>query len=185
MKPDGKNILKMLIEGDERAFKMLFDAYYSALCLYSVQITGSLQQSEDVVQDLFIDFWDKKLFNRITTSLEAYLFYSVRNSSLSVARNNALFTDLQALEEETFTPIDELYDDEELQQRYQRLYESLKKLSPQQYRVLTEIVVNGKKYKDVAAELNVSLNVVKTHLSRALKILRADKSLSFFLLLFF
>lgn len=130
MKPTDKEILERLIEGDKHAFKLLFDAYYSALCLYSVQITGSLQQSEHLVQDLFISFWEKKLYNRISTNLGSYLFFSVRNSSFAAAHENARFTDLQEIEEASYTPIDDLYDDEELQHRYQHLYNSLKKLSP-------------------------------------------------------
>jgi RNA polymerase sigma-70 factor (ECF subfamily) len=173
-------VLQRLRNGDERAFKTLFDVYYTPLCLYSLQITGSLQQSEDVVQDLFVAFWEKKIYNRINTSLEAYLFYSVRNSSLALARENALFAEFEEIEEEAETLLDDLYDEEELQQRFQRLHEALKKLSPQEYRVLTDIIIDGKAYKQVAADLNISLNTVKTHLARAMKLLRADPSLAQF-----
>ena len=50
------NILGRL-ENDEKAFKELVDAYYTPLCVYSVQFTDSLEVSEDLVQDFFVRFW--------------------------------------------------------------------------------------------------------------------------------
>lgn len=177
-------ILEGLRNGDEEALKELFKAYYSALCLYSVQITESLQQSEDIVQELFIDIWEKKRYNNINVDLGAYLYYAVRNQSMAYARKNFNHLAIQDLEEEAYTPIEELYNEEELLERKEQLHQTLKMLSPQEYRVLTEIVLNGKKYKEVAAELSISVNTVKTHLSRALKILRKDKTLTLFFLCF-
>lgn len=48
----------------------------------------------------------------------------------------------------------------------------IKKLPEQEYNVLVKIVLEDKKYKEVAEELHISVNTVKTHLSRALKMLR-------------
>lgn len=176
-----KAILEKLKREDQGALKSLFDAYYSVLCLYSLQITESIHQSEDIVQELFIDLWEKKLYNNITVSLGMYLFYAVRNQSVAFARKHYRFLDIQELEESSYSPIDELYDDEEeLKVKQDKLHKTLKALSPQEYKVLTEIILNGKKYKEVAAELNISINTVKTHLARAMKILRNDKTLTFF-----
>ena len=177
-------ILEQLKSGDENALKSLFDTYYSALCLYSVQITESLHQSEDIVQELFINFWEKKLYNNIENGLRIYLFYAVRNQSVAYARKNNKYLDIQDLEEQIYSPIDDSYDEEDLKYKYEKLHQSLKQLSAQEYKVLTEIVLNGKKYKEVAADLNISVNTVKTHLGRALKILRKDNTYIFFLTIF-
>jgi len=179
-----KTILEQLKKGDENALKSLFDAYYSVLCLYSVQITESLHQSEDIVQELFINLWEKKLYNNIETGLRLYLFYSVRNQSITFAKKNSKYSDLQDVEEQSYTPIDDAYDEEDIENRYERLHKSLDKLSTQEYKVLTEIVLNGKKYKEVADDLNISVNTVKTHLGRALKALRKDDTYILFLTIF-
>ena len=47
-----------------------------------------------------------------------------------------------------------------------------KNLPEQEYNVLVKIILEDKKYKEVAEELHISINTVKTHLSRALKMLR-------------
>ncbi|WP_353123810.1 RNA polymerase sigma factor [Dysgonomonas capnocytophagoides] len=173
-------ILKRLKNGEEAALKSLFDVYYYTLCIYSVQITESLEQSEDIVQELFINLWEKKLYNNINVSLGVYLYYAVRNQSIAYVRKNLHYLAIEDLEEESYSPVDDLYNEEELKIRYDKLYQTLKELSPQEYKVLTEIVINGKKYKEVASDLNISVNTVKTHLGRALKTLRKNKSFTFF-----
>ena len=74
--------------------------------------------------------------------------------------------------EESYSPIDDFYDEEELLQKRNQLLAELKKLPEQEYNVLVKIILEDKKYKEVAEELHISINTVKTHLSRALKMLR-------------
>lgn len=175
-------LLEKLKNGSEVAFKELFDTYYTVLCIYSVQITESKTQSEDIVQGLFVKMWDKKLFLGIK-NLKVYLFYSVRNLSIACAKRNNLYLDIQDLEEDVYSPIDDSYDEEELQMKREKLQASLAKLSPQEYKVLLAIILHGKKYKEVADDLDISINTVKTHLNRALKILRKDKDLFIFIMI--
>ena len=135
------NILGRL-ENDEKAFKELVDAYYTPLCVYSVQFTDSLEVSEDIVQDFFVRFWEKKLYRTYIMDVNP--------------------------------------DDEVPEEQLARLRHYLQQLSPQEYRILMEVVVHNKKYKEVAAELGISVNTVKTHLSHALKYLRSCKFITLF-----
>ena len=84
------NILGRL-ENDEKAFKELVDAYYTPLCVYSVQFTDSLEVSEDLVQDFFVRFWEKKLYRTVNGKLKQYLFNSIRNASIDYLRKHQSF----------------------------------------------------------------------------------------------
>ena len=77
------------------------------------------------------------------------------------------------MEEESYSPIDDFYDEEELLQKRNQLLAELKKLPEQEYNVLVKIILEDKKYKEVAEELHISINTVKTHLSRSLNMLRS------------
>lgn len=66
-----------------------------------------------------------------------------------------------------------------LSEKRRQLKELLKKLSPKEYEVLMKIIVNEKKYKEVAQEMEVSVNTVKMHLKRAMKKLRSEGLLLF------
>ena len=147
-----ERILALFAENKEKAFRLLYDTYYLPLCLYSVQFTGSAETSEDIVQNLFVSFWDKNSHTTISSNLHAWLFNAVRFSSLTKVQRERYFS-LDEMEEESYSPIDDFYDEEELLQKRNQLLED-------------------KKYKEVAEELHISINTVKTHLSRALKMLR-------------
>lgn len=75
-------LLDRLKNGDENALKEIVDIYYVPLCMYSVQFVESEQESEDIVQELFVRIWEKRLFEKIT-NLKMYLFISVRNTSVA------------------------------------------------------------------------------------------------------
>ena len=170
-------LLEELRSNNESALRKLFDLYYIPLCLYSYQITDSFEQSEDIVQDFFISFWEKKLYNKISINLRSYLFQSVRNMSLTaIAKRDQNI--IEEFEEASYSPIEDKYDNDELQMKRDLLYAELKSLSKQEYNVLTAIVFDNKRYKEVASDLEISVNTVKTHLSRALKHLRKKELLS-------
>ena len=146
---------------------LIISLYVSTL----VQFTGSAETSEDIVQNLFVSFWDKNSHTTISSNLHAWLFNAVRFSSLTKVQRERYFS-LDEMEEESYSPIDDFYDEEELLQKRNQLLAELKKLPEQEYNVLVKIILEDKKYKEVAEELHISINTVTTHLSRALKMLR-------------
>lgn len=173
-------ILEMFQTDPQAAFRLMFDTYYMPLCLYAVQITDSFQTSEDIVQNLFITFWEKKHYKNIILNLRNYLFYSVRNNAYLNLKKNKFIS----LEELSQTEIDEsdcFCDEKELQEREKIIMEELEKLPQKELEVIKAIVLENKKYKEVAEELGISVNTVKTHLARAMKRLRKTKHLKFFI----
>jgi len=173
---DCATLLQSLKEGKGEAFKDIFYAFYKRLCVYSVQFTESLQQSEDIVQELFINIWERKLYLSIT-NLRVYLFTAVRNRSAAAARRNVRSVSFDEIGEHDEDVEYSDFTDEELLLKRHRLQVSLAKLPPKEYEVLTAIILNSKHYKEVADEMGISVNTVKTHLSRALKTLRRQGTL--------
>ena len=57
------------------------------------------------------------------------------------------------------------------------IMEELEKLPKQELSAVQAVILENKKYKEAAEELNISVNTLKTHLSRALKRLRKDNNL--------
>ena len=57
-----KYILELFQTSPKEAFRLLFDAYHMKLCIYAVQLTDSFEMAEDIVQDFFIYFWEKKYY---------------------------------------------------------------------------------------------------------------------------
>ena len=61
-----KYILELFQTSPKEAFRLLFDAYHMKLCIYAVQLTDSFEMAEDIVQDFFIYFWEKKYYLNTT-----------------------------------------------------------------------------------------------------------------------
>lgn len=177
-----EQILTDLMAGKEAAFKELFDRYYMPLCLYSVQITDSFEVSEDIVQEFFISFWEKKIFRQVRENMQHYLFYCIRNASLAAVKKTKTLL-LEDVEEEAYSLPDELTDEAELAKQQAVLLDNIKQLPEQCSHIFVEIVIHGKKYKEVAEELHISVNTVKTQLSRALKRLRGGMNALILLIL--
>lgn len=156
--------------GDEAAFKCLFEHYYVPLCLYSVQITESPEDSEDIVQDFFVRFWEKGFYRTVDTNLKSYLFNAVRNLSFNYLKKQRTYL-FEELEERSLSLPEECTEDD-VREHHRHLHEAFRRLSPQEVRVLRGIVFEGKTYKKVAQEMGISVNTVKTYLARALKFLR-------------
>jgi len=166
---------------DEEIFKEIVDKCYSQLCAFWVQYTDAIEVSEDLVQDVLLRFWEDKKYRLSTESLRGYIFRAVRNASIDYIRKNRtqLFTDL----EEAAYLAEEEVSERELKVKQQALHDLLNRLPAQERQVLLAIVVDNKKYKVVAEEMGISVNTVKTHLSRAMKYLRKNNIniLTFFL----
>lgn len=165
----------------EEAIKSLVEQFYTPLCVYCVQFTDSLEVAEDIVQDLFLRLWEKNHLIMIKGSINAYLFNAARNISIDYLRREHLLVPTDP--EEVWYVTEDEVDEETLTQQRNRLHAYLQQLSPREYRVLTEVVINSKHYKEVATELGISVNTVKTHLARALSFLRRQHLLQSLLLI--
>lgn len=176
-----KLILELFHSNPQAAFQLMFDTYHMPLCLYAVQLTDSFNIAEDIVQDFFIYFWEKKTYQNITVNLRSYLFYSIRNNTLLFLRKNNLIS-MEELSDSEINIVDSLQDEEELREKERKAMEALEALPKQELAVVKAIILENKKYKEAAEELQISINTLKTHLSRALKHLRQNNN---FIYLFF
>ena len=165
-------ILKAIKEGDANSFEILFHKYYQELCNYSMGILGDDEKAEDVVQDAFVYLWENRQKINITISLKSYLYQSVRNGALKIIRTQALeqrhmprLTEfIEYLEKSEFSE-DELL-------KLQKIEQAIDELPSQCKNVFLMSFIDKKSYKQIADELAISLNTVKTHVSKAYRIIR-------------
>lgn len=165
-------ILKAIKEGDANSFEILFHKYYQELCNYSMGILGDAEKAEDVVQDAFVYLWENRQKINITISLKSYLYQSVRNGALKIIRTQALeqhhmprLTEfIEYLEKSEFSE-DELI-------KLQKIEQAIDELPSQCKNVFLMSFMDQKSYKQISDELGVSLNTVKTHVSKAYRIIR-------------
>lgn len=173
MKPQEQVIIQKIKEGDESGLRQMFDLYYSPMCVFALKYLDSFDQAEDLVQDIFIVFWENKRVNLLTGSLKSYLFTAVKNNALAHIRKYNKYIQ-EELGEDVDLFIEEPFDLEDLEEKKNRLYKELGNLSENNRKVFEAIVFENMKYKEVAKEFDVSVNTIKTQFSRSLKQLRGS-----------
>jgi len=186
-------IIQRMIEGDKRAFKYFFDKYYRELCNFVNIYLKDEMLAEEVVQDIFVYFWENKQKIKIHSSVKAYLFGASKYKSLNVLRSqkdNLVW--FEAIE------VSENYIDEIPTEQFSGIEEFRKILNdailqlPEKCR---EIFLLSKKQelsnKQVAEQLGISVKTVENQMTIALKKLRdslephRDKIFLLFLIDFF
>lgn len=162
-------------EDFERNFKSL----YRPLCLYSLRITDSVDDAEDIVQQAFSDVWDKMRDGAVIDSFKSYMYQAVRNRSLSFVSQPQVYQSADALSEIPDTgEEDSVYEAE----RNARLWNAIDRLPPGRREILLMAKRDGMKYQEIADRLRLSVKTVENQMGKALKALRetAARIYSFF-----
>ncbi len=153
---------------NKQTFKSFFEGSYSSLCLFTNKYLKDKDISRDIVQDAFLYLWVKRDDFSSENSAKSYLYKYVKDRSLNYLRDKGVRQKIEfkRMESETFFR-DNLIEEE----TYLIIFNAIKKLSPQSQRVI-ELSLDGLKNQEIAEELLVSINTVKTIKLRAFAALR-------------
>ena len=173
MKYSEEDVIQGLLRGDVNSMKMLFDNYYQALCVYALRFIDSFEDAEDVVQDVFLSFWEARKGKEFEGSLRSYLFGAVRKRALRFVEETGrhVFENINDHLNDFLDDAEDM-DGEKAQVEKEKLYEAVNQLPDKSREVFLAIVLDNMSYKAVAVKLGISVNTVKTHYARALVNLR-------------
>lgn len=158
---------------DEKVFEGIFRDYYSGLAGFALKYVKDTEVAEEIVQELFSDMWSKTDLLRIKTSLRSYLFGAVRNACLNYIKHQKV-KQKHAERTRFSAPQNEATDFLELDELKQKIEVALDKI-PEKCREIFELNrFEGKRYKEIADELNLSLKTVENQMGKALKIMREE-----------
>ena len=180
-----KIIFEKLKSGDQQAFKFFFDKYYNSLCNFAKLILFDTMFVEEIVQDVFVEIWERRGSLTITTSVKSYLFTAVKNKSFNwnVKKiNNAenLEDSLNDSPNNTLSPLTILVN-KELELKINRTIESL----PPQAKMAFQLkYIEGLRQKEISHQMKLSENTVEKHLSYARRYLRKFFEVNFVILAF-
>ena len=163
MKSEGYNIRIKRFEG-------IFHRYSRNLLLYALHYLPTREEAEDVVQEVFFNFWKSNTFDLLKEeALKTYLFRSVKNNCLNrlekkdVMRNGVDLLYDSVAEEEADTLNEELI---------RQIQDNIESMAPQTREIIKLIFWKGMKYQEAADALGVSVNTVKTLLKNGIRHLR-------------
>lgn len=158
------------------AFKQLFQKYYAHLCRYTSSLVMDADTAEDIVQEVFVQMWENRQKVQLTGSIRSFLYTCVRNRALRTLQNEQIQQRHSSHIKEFMEYLSSCGYTEEEEEIINRIKTVMESLPPQCLKVFVMSVVDSKKYTEIASELQISVNTVKTHITKAYRLIRAQLS---------
>ncbi len=164
---DDDTLFKAIKEGDDTAFEHLFYTYYDPLCKYISSLSPRPAMAKDVVQDVFVKFWNKRTEIIITTSLKSYLYQACYHTYINAyqkdKRKNQQLEELKlhklmALDEET---------NEVKNEKKKQLTQAIEKLPPRCREIFELKKIKNLTHEDIARRLDISVKTVENQMTKA------------------
>ncbi len=172
---DSEILIRKVFETDQKkGYELLFKRYYQPLCNHAVRFVYSKEVAEDLVMEIFSQFWQKNVHLGIQSSYRAYLFTTVRHASYAylraeLGREKPVEFLLETHGSDGPDTPQQLLQFHEL---YIKIEEVLRSASPQGQKVFVMSRFEGKKNPIIAEELNLSTKTVEGHITKVLALLR-------------
>ncbi|HJU45724.1 MAG TPA: RNA polymerase sigma-70 factor, partial [Chitinophagaceae bacterium] len=172
--PDYNYLLERLKAADTEAFEALYVHSRERLFAYALYLIKDEIAAQDLVQELFIDLWERQLFRNIQTALIPYLTRTVHNRSLEYLKKEITKKNLkkqfEAIESDRFLETSRL----ENKELGKEIKAAIAKLPPMPAKVFQLHYIEKLSHAEIAERLNISRSTISNHMDRALKLLRAD-----------
>jgi RNA polymerase sigma-70 factor (ECF subfamily) len=178
------NLWLLVREGDEAAFKEIFERYNALLYSHVINKLDDEDEARDMVQDIFIALWEKRSTIH-EVNIAGYLFTAARNKILNSIRHRKVISKF----EKDFRNFagDHAVNNVE-HSIYKRELEAIIEMEiaalPERMREVFELSRKGcLAHQEIADQLGISKHTVNDHIKASLKILRLKvKIISLFLL---
>jgi RNA polymerase sigma-70 factor (ECF subfamily) len=180
MKED--ELLQQLNQGEEIAFEFIFKKHFTGLCLFAEHFLKDTRAAEGIVEEYFCDLWENCKKTSITTSLRGYLYQSIYYRCLKHIRHQKVeqkyissqqyyYTDREILESASNDCPSVNLITQELEEKISLVIDAL---PSQCKKIFCMNRFENLTYTEIAKKLDISINTVKTQMTRALHKLREE-----------
>lgn len=156
----------------KKIFKERFQEHYSRLCSIAYSYVAILEDSEDIVQELFVSLWNNEKDLLPEKEFATYATTAVKNRCISYLRQkkNLVCSIEDFPNAASSAPADD--DDENVIHTRKKLNEALKTLPPKCRSVFLLSKAKGLKYREIAEKMEISEKTVENQMTKAIKMLR-------------
>lgn len=163
-------------DGNEQSFAVLHKVLYPSLFKYAVRIVKDEDHADDLLQDLFLKFWQNKGKIGTLSNVSAYFHRSARFMIFSTLRN----TKVQELKLEKICEPDIEFSKEEViiseefdSERRTIMLTAINKLPKKQREIIFMRFYQDLDYAEIAQIVGINYQSVVNHIYRSMQILRA------------
>ncbi len=179
-------LVEKLRKGDLEAFDLIFKKYGDRLFGFAMNYLKSKEETEGLVQDVFLKIWENRKNLKQESSLKSYLFTIAYHNMCGLFRKKQIHEKFK--EEIGNTKSESVNLDTRLEYKstLEEVDKLIDKLPGKQKAIFIKSRKEGKSTREIADEMNLAPGTIDNNISAALKFLRthiSDKNLA--LLLFF
>ncbi len=164
-----KKLAKLMKKDDAKAFKIIFDTFYKRLYTFSFNYVSESYAAEEVIENVFFKLWKERHKLDRVENLKSYLYTMTRNASLDYIKKEKQFVRLDPEKHGSSTLMNQYIITEET---HAILFQALETLPKKCRKVFELSCIEGVKYKDIAEDLQISINTVKSQRARAIELLK-------------
>ena len=160
-------------------FEEIYVSWFSRMKYFALEYVVSEEDAENIVQDVFTELWERKEILAYDVNLVALLFTSIKNRCIDLLRHRIVVKEAVNLIQATLRmklASLELFDQSLLsEQDIERIITEVVDSLPEKCReIFIKSKIEGKKQKDIAAELNISLKTVENQMAIAYKKIKSE-----------
>ncbi len=157
-------------KGKIEAFQELYMDLFPRLSSFAYNFVKDEAISDDLVQDVFLKLWENRKDINIHSSIKAFLYTSVKNSSLNYIKKKAFdeskLSEMQVLEMDALT--EHYMIQEEVQSKLHKAINSL----PEKSKQVMILTLSEHSLSEIKDQMNITENTIKTHKKKAYSIIR-------------
>ncbi len=166
-------IVERLRNKDKRAFELVFNEYYGIMVSYAMRFMDMRENAEEIVQEVFVKFWEKCEQLALDSSIKSYLYRSVHNTCLNHLKHEKV--------KDAYRQYVVHYMEESAEDKYfhkntddvqERILDEVNNLPPRCSEIFKLSRYEGLKYQEIAEHLNISVKTVEVQMGKALRVLR-------------
>ncbi|MCX6266153.1 MAG: RNA polymerase sigma-70 factor [Bacteroidetes bacterium] len=158
---------------DEHALEVLFRNHFIGLCRFALGYVKNEDAAREIVQDSFVNLWEKRDSIDLSKPVKSYLTTAVRNKCINYLRDHKKFSsDLLALENLSQDGMSDMPDKLVESEMRDQINRAIAELPEKCREVFTLSRYQNLKYQQIADKLKISVKTVETQMSKALQHMR-------------
>ncbi len=172
-KHEDKELIKRLHKGDVEAFDLIYEKYAGKLYSFGLKYLHSAEESEELVQMVFVKIWEnhKKLNKEL--SFKSYLFTIAYNDICKLFRQRnymqKFISDALYENSPSSTETEEKID---YQSTLNRVMQIVEKLPQRQKEIFKKSKLEGKSAREIAGELKLSPGTIDNYVSASVRFIK-------------
>jgi len=160
---------------NRKDFEALFNDHYSRLCAYAYNFLKEQEGSEEIAQEVFFKLWINRADIKIESSMESYLYRSVRNACLNLIKHINVREKYKEHNQEEIEYSEQIdRDPMNASELELKIRASIDLLPEQRKKIFILSRYEQLKYKEIAEQLGLSVKTVENQMGKALQFLRKE-----------